>query len=47
VSGTPEDASKSYYLLSYHPPGCKKDGKFKEIEVKVKSQNYTITHRAG
>jgi len=41
------DASENYYLLYYHPAGYKKDGKFKEIEVKVKNRNYTLTHRAG
>jgi VWFA-related protein len=41
------DASENYYLLYYHPSAYKKDGKFKEIKVKVKSGNYTITHRAG
>lgn len=41
------DASENYYLLYYHPAGYKKDGKFKEIEIKVKNRNYTLTHRAG
>jgi len=41
------DASENYYLLYYHPSDYKKDGTFKEIKVKIKNQNYTITHRAG
>jgi len=41
------DASENYYLLCYHPSDYKKDGTFKEIKVKIKNRNYTITHRAG
>ncbi len=41
------DASENYYLLYYSPKNYKKDGKFREIKVKVKSRNYRITHRAG
>jgi len=41
------DYSESYYLLYYSPKDYKTDGKFKEIKVKVKGQNYRITHRAG
>lgn len=41
------DASENYYLLYYHPSDYKKDGTFKEIKVKIKNRNYTITHRAG
>ncbi len=41
------DASENYYLLYYSPSSYKKDGKFKEIKVKIKNKNYRITHRAG
>ncbi len=41
------DYSESYYLLYYSPIDYKADGKFKKIKVKVKGQNYKITHRAG
>jgi hypothetical protein len=41
------DASENYYLLYYSPSNYKKDGKFKEIKVKIKNKNYRITHRAG
>jgi len=41
------DASENYYLLYYSPSDYKKDGKFKEIRVKIKNKNYRITHRAG
>jgi hypothetical protein len=41
------DASENYYLLYYSPKNYTADGKFKEITVKVKGQNYRITHRAG
>jgi len=41
------DASENYYLLYYSPENYTKDGKFREISVKVKSQDYRVTHRAG
>lgn len=41
------DASENYYLLYYSPQNYKKDGKFREIKVKVKNGNLRITHRAG
>ncbi len=41
------DATENYYLLYYTPKDYKADGKFKEIEVKVKGKNYKVTHRAG
>ena len=41
------DASENYYLLYYSPLNYKKDGKFKNIKVKVKNKNYRIFHRAG
>lgn len=41
------DAFENYYLLYYSPENYAKDGKFKEIRVRVKTGNYRITHRAG
>ncbi len=41
------DATENYYLLYYTPKGYTMDGKFKNIEVKVKNKNYRITHRQG
>ncbi len=40
-------ASEHYYLLYYSPKNYKTDGKFKNIEVKVKGGRYKITHRGG
>ncbi len=40
-------ASESCYFLFYSPKDYKKDGKFKEIEVRVKDKGYSIKHRAG
>jgi len=40
-------SSENYYLLYYAPKNYKADGKFKNIKVKVKGQNYRVTHRAG
>ncbi len=41
------DASENYYLLYYRPSPYKADGRFKEIEVKVRNRDYKVTHRAG
>ncbi|MBA7705732.1 hypothetical protein ES703_114568 [subsurface metagenome] len=41
------EASENYYLLYYSPKNFMKDGKFKEIKVRVKDQNYKIFHRSG
>ena len=41
------DAFENYYLLYYSPENYSKDGKFKEIRVRVKNGNYRITHRSG
>ena len=41
------NSSESCYFLFYSPKGYKKDGKFKEIEVKIKNKDYTIKHRTG
>jgi VWFA-related protein len=40
-------ASENYYLLYYSPAEYKADGKFKEIEVRVKGKSYRVSHRAG
>ena len=40
-------ATESYYLLYYRPSAYKRDGKFKNIKVKVKAGSYKITHRSG
>ncbi len=41
------NASENYYLIYYAPEGYKKDGKYREIKVKLKNKNYRIKHRAG
>jgi hypothetical protein len=41
------EASENYYLLYYSPSHYITDGKFKEIQVKVKNNKYRIFHRAG
>jgi hypothetical protein len=41
------EASENYYLLYYSPASYVSDGKFKEIKIKVKNQDYRIFHRAG
>lgn len=41
------DASENYYLLYYTPKDYTPDGKFREIDVKVKNAKYKIFHRAG
>lgn len=41
------EASENYYLLYYSPSNYKRDGKFKNIEVKVRGKNFRVIHRAG
>jgi hypothetical protein len=41
------EASENYYLVYYTPSNYITDGKFKNIQVKVKSKNYRIFHRTG
>lgn len=41
------DASEGCYVLYYSPKDYEKDGKFKNIEVKVKNKDYKITYRTG
>ena len=40
-------ASQSYYLLYYSPEDYRKDGTFRNIEVRVKGRDFTIHHRLG
>jgi len=40
-------ASENYYLLYYQPKNYQPDGQFKKIKVKIKTGNYSVTHRAG
>ena len=39
--------SENYYLLYYTPKNYRGDGKFRNVEVKVKEGKYRILHRAG
>jgi hypothetical protein len=41
------NASENYYLLYYSPKDKTADGKFRQIQVKVKSGGYRVTHLAG
>ena len=41
------EASENYYLLYYSPKNYEADGKFRNIKVKIKGNNYRVTHRAG
>jgi hypothetical protein len=40
-------ASENYYLVFYSPRDYRPDGKFRQIEVRVKGRNYRVFHRAG
>jgi len=39
--------SESYYLLYYSPENYQKDGKYRNITIKIKGKKYTIFHRLG
>ncbi len=41
------DAFENYYLLYYSPTNYSQDGKFKNIEVRIKDKKLRVTHRAG
>lgn len=41
------EASQTYYLLVYSPANYQRDGKFKNITVKIKGQDYKVIHRTG
>ncbi len=40
-------ASKNYYLLTYFPSNPARDGRFRELEVRVKGRDYQVSCRAG
>jgi len=44
---TAVDAPENYYLFYHKPADYVVDGKFHEINVKVKSGNYRVTFRGG
>lgn len=37
----------TYYLLYYSPADYKRDGKYKQITIKLKNKDYKVTHRRG
>ena len=41
------EASENYYLLYYNPSNYKKDGRFREIKIKVRDRDFRILHRSG
>lgn len=41
------EASENYYLLYYSPNEYKSDGKFREIEIRIKKAGHQVSHRAG
>ncbi len=41
------DASENYYLLYYSPQEYEKNGKFREISVRIKRKQYKVSHRQG
>jgi len=41
------DASENYYLLYYSPRSFEKDGKFREISIRIKKKDYKVIHRQG
>lgn len=44
---TAAEASRSYYLLTYVPINLERDGRFREIEVRVKGRDIPVSCRAG
>jgi hypothetical protein len=40
-------AAENYYLLYYAPKGYASDGRFHNVQVKLKSGNYRLSHRLG
>ena len=40
-------ATENYYLLYYVPESYQADGKFKEIQVRVKGKRFRVTNRGG
>ena len=41
------DASENYYLLYYIPSTYESDGKFRNIQVRIKGKDYRVIHRLG
>jgi hypothetical protein len=41
------DMTESYYLLFYSPSNYMKDGKFRNIEIRLKNKDYKIAYRHG
>jgi VWFA-related protein len=41
------EASEEYYLLYYAPAPYRADGSFREINVRVRGEGLTVSHRAG
>lgn len=41
------ESSENYYILYYTPLNYRKDGQFKNIQVKIKNPDYRVIHRAG
>jgi VWFA-related protein len=41
------EVADRYYLLYYQPKNAAMDGTFREIEVRVKDRDYSISHRKG
>lgn len=41
------DAAENYYLLYYSPKDFTHDGKFRNIEVRLKDKGYKVVHRLG
>jgi len=41
------EASENYYLLYYSPADYQADGKFRNIDVRIKKPGYRVSHRAG
>jgi VWFA-related protein len=41
------EASSNYYLLYYRPVDYRADGRFREIEIRVKGEGLKVTHRLG
>ena len=37
----------SYYMLYYSPTDYQEDGSFKKIRIRLKNQDYSVTHRYG
>jgi VWFA-related protein len=47
LMGKAAEAAENYYLLYYSPKDKTIDGKFRQIEVRIKSGSYRVEHVAG